>query len=473
MPELPEVETVRRTLEHQINNETITEVEVYYSPILENIDVDTFKNKLKNQTFRQFKRYGKYLIFIFDTVSLITHLRMEGKFFIKPVDEIRSIHEHIVFTFSSSITLRYHDTRKFGKMVLLETTNFDEIMKYPSLRKLGPEANTINVTLDYLYNKLTKRHDSIKVALLDQEVMAGLGNIYVDEVCFLSKLHPTMSCDLITKEDVENIIKYSKIVLDKAILAGGTTIRSYTSSLGVTGRFQLSLLCHSREGEKCNVCNDTIIKTFVGGRGTYYCPTCQKLRRPLVIGITGGIASGKSTVVDEVRKHGYQVIDADQVVHELQAKGGKLYQALLDWLGDGILKLDGELDRQKLGQMIFASKEMLAKSSQIQNGIIRQELARRRDELAKSQEVFFMDIPLLIERDYVDWFDDIWLVFIDEKTQLERLVLRNHLTREEAQKRIASQMSTEAKKSFADKLLDNSGDIATLKKKVAELLAEL
>lgn len=192
-----------------------------------------------------------------------------------------------------------------------------------------------------------------------------------------------------------------------------------------------------------------------------------------IIGITGGIASGKSTVVDEVRKHGYQVIDADQVVHELQAKGGKLYQALLDWLGDGILKRDGELDRQKLGQMIFASKEMLAKSSQIQNGIIRQELARRRDELAKSQEVFFMDIPLLIERDYVDWFDDIWLVFIDEKTQLERLVLRNHLTREEAQKRIASQMSTEAKKSFADKLLDNSGDIATLKKKVAELLAEL
>lgn len=192
-----------------------------------------------------------------------------------------------------------------------------------------------------------------------------------------------------------------------------------------------------------------------------------------IIGITGGIASGKSTVVDEVRKHGYQVIDADQVVHELQVKGGKLYQALLDWLGDGILKLDGELDRQKLGQMIFASKEMLAKSSQIQNGIIRQELARRRDELAKSQEVFFMDIPLLIERDYVDWFDDIWLVFIDEKTQLERLVLRNHLTREEAQKRIASQMSTEAKKPFADKLLDNSGDIATLKKKVAELLAEL
>ncbi len=192
-----------------------------------------------------------------------------------------------------------------------------------------------------------------------------------------------------------------------------------------------------------------------------------------IIGITGGIASGKSTVVDEVRKHGYQVIDADQVVHELQAKGGKLYQALLDWLGDGILKSDGELDRQKLGQMIFASKEMLAESSQIQNGIIRQELARRRDELAKSQEVFFMDIPLLIERDYVDWFDDIWLVFIDEKTQLERLVLRNHLTREEAQKRIASQMSTEAKKTFADKLLDNSGDIATLKKKVAELLAEL
>ena len=192
-----------------------------------------------------------------------------------------------------------------------------------------------------------------------------------------------------------------------------------------------------------------------------------------IIGITGGIASGKSTVVAEIRKHGYQVIDADQVVHELQAKGGKLYQALCNWLGTDILQESGELDRKKLGQLIFSSKDMLEKSSRLQNGIIREELARRRDELAKTQKVFFMDIPLLIEHDYMEWFDDIWLVHLDEKTQLERLVMRNHFSKEEAKKRMASQMSTEAKKPYADKLLDNSGDLTELKAQIHQLLQEL
>lgn len=192
-----------------------------------------------------------------------------------------------------------------------------------------------------------------------------------------------------------------------------------------------------------------------------------------IIGITGGIASGKSTVVAEIKKHGYQVIDADQVVHELQAKGGKLYQALCNWLGTDILQENGELDRKKLGQLIFSSKDMLEKSSRLQNGIIREELARRRDELAKTQDVFFMDIPLLIEYDYMEWFDDIWLVHLDEKTQLERLVMRNHFSKEEAKKRMASQMSTEAKKPYADKLLDNSGDLTELKAQINQLLQEL
>lgn len=192
-----------------------------------------------------------------------------------------------------------------------------------------------------------------------------------------------------------------------------------------------------------------------------------------IIGITGGIASGKSTVVAEIKKHGYQVIDADQVVHELQAKGGKLYQALCNWLGTDILQENGELDRKKLGQLIFSSKDMLEKSSCLQNGIIREELARRRDELAKTQDVFFMDIPLLIEHDYMEWFDVIWLVHLDEKTQLERLVMRNHFSKEEAKKRMASQMSTEAKKPYADKLLDNSGDLTELKAQINQLLQEL
>lgn len=189
-----------------------------------------------------------------------------------------------------------------------------------------------------------------------------------------------------------------------------------------------------------------------------------------IIGITGGIASGKSTVVAEIRKQGYQVIDADQVVHEFQEKGGKLYQTLVEWLGNDILQGDGELDRQKLGKAIFGNKEMMVKSSRLQNEIIRQELANRRNQLAQTEEVFFMDIPLLIELDYMDWFDEVWLVYVDEKTQLDRLVMRNHYTRSEAQKRIASQMSTEAKKAYADKILDNRGNVQELKEQIGRLL---
>lgn len=160
-----------------------------------------------------------------------------------------------------------------------------------------------------------------------------------------------------------------------------------------------------------------------------------------IIGITGGIASGKSTVTNYLRQKGYQVIDADQVVHELQAKGGKLYQALVSWLGSAILNEAGELDRPKLSQLIFSSQENLAKSSRLQNDIIRQELANRRDQLAKIEETFFMDIPLLFEQDYADWFDEVWLVDVSKGTQLERLMARNNLSQEEAQQRIAAQLS--------------------------------
>lgn len=192
-----------------------------------------------------------------------------------------------------------------------------------------------------------------------------------------------------------------------------------------------------------------------------------------IVGITGGIASGKSTVVAQLRKHGYQVIDADQVVHDLQKKGGRLYQALFDWLGDAILQDNGELDRQALGQAIFENQEMMAKSSALQNDMIRQELAQRRQELVKTESLFFMDIPLLIELDYVGWFDAIWLVVVDDEMQLNRLMARNHLTLAEAKKRMASQMPTKEKLAYADHILDNNGDKAALEKQVEALLTDL
>ncbi|HEO4268552.1 TPA: dephospho-CoA kinase [Streptococcus agalactiae] len=192
-----------------------------------------------------------------------------------------------------------------------------------------------------------------------------------------------------------------------------------------------------------------------------------------IIGLTGGIASGKSTVTKIIRESGFKVIDADQVVHKLQAKGGKLYQALLEWLGPEILDADGELDRPKLSQMIFANLDNMKTSARLQNSIIRQELACQRDQLKQTEEIFFMDIPLLIEEKYIKWFDEIWLVFVDKEKQLQRLMARNNYSREEAELRLSHQIPLTDKKSFASLIIDNNGDLITLKEQMLDALQRL
>ena len=192
-----------------------------------------------------------------------------------------------------------------------------------------------------------------------------------------------------------------------------------------------------------------------------------------IIGITGGIASGKSTVTEFLRRQGYQVIDADQVVHELQESGGRLYQALLSAFGPAILQEDGRLNRPKLGAMIFGNPELLAQSSQIQNQIIREELAHRRDLLAETEDIFFMDLPLLFELQYEEWFDQIWLVDVTVETQLSRLMTRNALSQEEAEKRIATQLSLQEKRNRADVLIDNNGPLELTQEQLREALQKL
>ena len=192
-----------------------------------------------------------------------------------------------------------------------------------------------------------------------------------------------------------------------------------------------------------------------------------------IIGITGGIASGKSTVTEFLRQLGYQVIDADQVVHELQEPGGRLYQALLSTFGPAILQEDGHLDRPKLGAMIFGNPQLLAQSSQIQNQIIREELAGRRDLLAETEDIFFMDLPLLFELQYEEWFDQIWLVDVTVETQLSRLMTRNALSQEEAEKRIATQLSLQEKRNRADVLIDNNGPLEHTQEQLREALQKL
>ena len=189
-----------------------------------------------------------------------------------------------------------------------------------------------------------------------------------------------------------------------------------------------------------------------------------------IIGITGGIASGKSTVTNFLRQKGFEVVDADALVHQLQKPGGRLYQILVEHFGEKVLLEDGELNRPLLASLIFSNSEEREWSKQTQGQIIREELGSLRDKFAQTEDIFFMDIPLLFEQDYASWFDETWLVYVRLDTQLDRLMNRDQLSKESAETRLASQWPLEEKKKFATYILDNNGSREQLLSQVVTLL---
>ena len=189
-----------------------------------------------------------------------------------------------------------------------------------------------------------------------------------------------------------------------------------------------------------------------------------------IIGITGGIASGKSTVTNFLRQKGFEVVDADALVHQLQKSGGRLYQILVEHFGEKILLENGELNRPLLASLIFSNSDEREWSKQTQGQIIREELGSLRDKFSETEELFFMDIPLLFEQDYASWFDETWLVYVRRDTQLDRLMNRDQLSKESAETRLASQWPLEEKKKFATYILDNNGSREQLLSQVVTLL---
>lgn len=272
MPEIAEVETVRNTLKKQILHKRIKNVQVLYERIVES-DLEEFKNVLKGNEFIDIKRRGKWLIFELKNHYLLSHLRMEGKFFLKKESDPIVKHEHIIFTFQDNTDLRYHDTRKFGRMHLIKK---EELATNKAIAKQGYEPGEKDLTADYLLEKFKNKNIAIKTLLLDQTIISGLGNIYANEVLFASKINPFKKGSEITKKEAGNIVESSAKIIKRAMELGGTTIKSYTSSLGVTGRFQQELMVHKKEGEACKICGTKIINEKIGGRSTYYCPHCQK-----------------------------------------------------------------------------------------------------------------------------------------------------------------------------------------------------
>lgn len=277
MPELPEVEIVKNTLKELIVGKIIGEIEIIYPKIIRTpSDTDIFKLLLEGKELVTIDRKGKYLLFIFDDITLVSHLRMEGKYLYKTPIEAEQVydkHTHIVFTNTDGSQLRYHDVRKFGTMDLVWN---HELSSFFPLTKLGQEPIDPNFDLAEFTDQLSRRRGSIKQVLLNQEIVSGLGNIYVDDSLAKSMINPNRPANSLTDQEIEQLVRAMREVLNKAIQYGGSTIKSFETIYG-KGSMQEHLIVYGQTGKPCFRCGTPIEKIRIAGRGTHFCPNCQKL----------------------------------------------------------------------------------------------------------------------------------------------------------------------------------------------------
>lgn len=275
MPELPEVEAVKRGLDQSIVGKRVTAIEVMWPKIIRHDDIEAFKQSLIGQVCQRIDRRGKFLLIYFDTHVLLSHLRMEGKYFLCDKEQPVHKHTHVILELDEQEELRYHDVRKFGRMELLE---IGQEFQHPSLAKLGPEPTPATFSTHVIKEYLSGRTTAIKNILLDQRMVAGIGNIYADEILFDAYVHPEMSAAEITDEEIQQLYYSIISIMQAAIKAGGSTIRSYTNMFREAGHYQAYHQVYGKDGERCSRCGTIIEKTKVGGRGTHFCPNCQRKR---------------------------------------------------------------------------------------------------------------------------------------------------------------------------------------------------
>lgn len=273
MPELPEVETVRRGLERLVVGKTIASIDIRVPKMIK-CNVDDFVETLGHQTLKAVQRRGKYLIFLFEEAVVISHLRMEGKYLLFKDKVPDNKHFHVFFHFTDGSTLVYQDVRKFGTFNLLVQ---DELTDFFRQKKIGPEPTSELFQLKAFQAALQSSSKKIKPYLLEQTVVAGLGNIYVDEALWAAQVHPLRLSSSLTSAEMKQLHKGIIALMAFAIEKGGSTIRTYQNTMGMDGHMQNYLKVYGQTDHPCPRCGTPIEKIKVGGRGTHFCPKCQKL----------------------------------------------------------------------------------------------------------------------------------------------------------------------------------------------------
>ena len=265
---------VRDLRAHRLENATIRAVQFRWPKTAGGLAPARMEERLKGRTIRGISRRGKYILIALDDGHFLQiHLRMTGKFRFAGSADRPGKHDHVVITFADGRRLLFNDTRKFGRFRL--TVSADE-----GLHSLGPEPLGDGFTLGHFKNRLKGRARMIKPLLLDQTVVAGLGNIYVDESLWRARIHPEREAQTLTAAEIRRLHQAIREVLGRAVDNGGTTLGggevNFYSVAGRRGRNADTLAVFRRTGEPCPRCSRTIARTVVGQRGTHYCPVCQQ-----------------------------------------------------------------------------------------------------------------------------------------------------------------------------------------------------
>ncbi|MDF2965817.1 MAG: Formamidopyrimidine-DNA glycosidase [Rickettsiaceae bacterium] len=271
MPELPEVETVRRSLEPFINGKKIIEVVTFRDnlryPFPNNLAELCTDNRIISV-----ERRAKYLILkLENNYNLIVHLGMSGRFILSPLRE-RVKHDHIIFTLEDGNILTLNDPRRFG---LIDLIAQDELNNHKHFASLGPEPLTKDFNIEYFLRIIFKRTTPIKNFIMDSKIVVGVGNIYASESLYLARIHPTRAANSLNVNEVRLLVEAIKEVLNKAIMAGGSTLKNFVSGQGAAGYFQHNFVVYGKHGTNCTICNNLIEKMVQAGRASFFCRKCQ------------------------------------------------------------------------------------------------------------------------------------------------------------------------------------------------------
>ena len=278
MPELPEVEVVCQGLAPLITNRKILAISYSNKRLRKPFPRAKMYAHVEGAFILGVRRRAKYILLELTSGTLMVfHLGMTGKLGLFPAASPRRKHDHLRFLLDNGRELRFHDVRRFGSV---EVFPAGELRRGDPFAGLGPEPFSAEFSADYLLARARGRTLPVKSFLMDNSVVVGLGNIYANETLFAASTHPETPVNRLLKMEWQLIVKLSRIILEKAITMGGSTISDYENASGRPGYFQLELAVYGRQGKPCPRCQETIRRTVIGGRATFFCPDCQKLPSP-------------------------------------------------------------------------------------------------------------------------------------------------------------------------------------------------